>query len=408
MLRLAVAQLRFRPGRSVVLLVVLMATVACFALVGASARTEQVTVHGTLDADSRAAYDLLVRPAGSVSAAEQRGGLVSSTAMSSIDGGITLRQWHEIEQIPGVYAAAPVAVVGYDYLQFDVEVQVPGPAPGQSQVLYRVAPTFVSENGLTRIPAEDQYVYTTTSPLAAPLNQPSPAIPQRDGSLLPICQVDNDPGSTSQIAPDCGSTSRRTRGTPRPPRTRTPPAMPRPGASGTQDIAWYFPFLVEAIDPAQEARLDGLNHAITSGEYLAASAGPVSHTATRPDAQTRKIGGCTGALAPASAGLPGAVPRCQWTTVPVLAADASPMQEAMQITEYRMPRSAAALVGDGADDSALAAALPGVAPAVKTGSVTMTAQQAYGQLLAQLACAGPGRQHRGAELHLFCFRGRRE
>jgi hypothetical protein len=30
LLRLAVAQLRFRPGRSVVLLVVLMATVACF------------------------------------------------------------------------------------------------------------------------------------------------------------------------------------------------------------------------------------------------------------------------------------------------------------------------------------------------------------------------------------------
>ena len=61
MLRLAIAQLRFRPGRSLVLLVVLMATVTCFALVGASAKTEQVTVHGTLEADSRAAYDLLVR-----------------------------------------------------------------------------------------------------------------------------------------------------------------------------------------------------------------------------------------------------------------------------------------------------------------------------------------------------------
>src|ERR1700677_2307830 len=165
MLRLAVAQLRFRRGRSVVLLVVWLAPVAWFALVGASAKTEQVTVHGTLEADSRAAYDLLVRPAGSVSAAEQRGGLVSSTAMSSIDGGITLKQWHQIEQIPGVYAAAPVAVVGYDYLQFDVEVHVPDPAPGQSQVLYRLAPTFTSENGLTRIPSEDEYTYITASPL---------------------------------------------------------------------------------------------------------------------------------------------------------------------------------------------------------------------------------------------------
>jgi putative ABC transport system permease protein len=382
MLRLAVAQLRFHPARSVVLLMVLMATVACFALVGASAKTEQVNVHGTLEADSRAAYDLLVRPAGSVSAAEQRGGLVSSTAMSSIDGGITVKQWHQIEQIPGVYAAAPVAVVGYDYLQFDVEVQVPGPAPGQSQVLYRVAPTFVSENGLTRIPADDQYVYTTTSTLAAPLDQPSPAIPRRDGSLLPICQVDSDPGSTSQIAPDCGSTSRQdawnTASAANPHATGTAPP------TGTQDIAWYFPFLVEAIDPAQEARLDGLNHAITSGQYLAPSAGPVSYSAAKPDAQSSKIGGCTDVLSPATAGTWPPGTRCQWTSVPVLAADASPMQEAVQITEYRMPQSAAALVGDGADDSALAAALPGMAPAARTGSVTMTAQQAYGQLLAQL------------------------
>src|ERR1700735_2964842 len=150
MLRLALAQLRFRPGRSVVLLVILMATVTCFALVGASAKTEQVTVHGTLEADSRAAYDLLVRPAGSVSADEPRGGLVSSTAMSSLDGGITVRQWHESEQVPGVYAAAPVAVVGYDYLQFDVEEQVPSPGPGQSQVMYRLAANLVSEDRLDR------------------------------------------------------------------------------------------------------------------------------------------------------------------------------------------------------------------------------------------------------------------
>ena len=191
------------------LVVVLVATVACFALVGASARSEQVTVHGTLEADSRAAYDLLVRPAGSVSAAEKQGNLVSSTAMSSIDGGITLKQWHEIEQIPGVYAAAPVAVVGYDYLQYDVAVHVPSPAAGQSQVLYRLAPQFVSEDGLTKIPADDQYVYTTTSPLAAPLDQYDPQVPLRDGSMLAICQDGNNPASTSKIVPACGSTNRQ-------------------------------------------------------------------------------------------------------------------------------------------------------------------------------------------------------
>ena len=90
-------------------------------------------------------------------------------------------------------------------------------------------------------------------------------------------------------------------------------------------------------------------------------------------------------LSPATAGTWPPGTRCQWTSVPVLAADASPMQEALQIAEYRMPQSAAARVGDGAVDSALAAALPGTAPAARTGSVTVTAQQAYGQLLAQLA-----------------------
>src|ERR1700749_1497058 len=82
LLRLAFAQLRFRPGRSLVLLAVLMATVACLALVGPPAKSEEVSVRGALNADSRAGYDLLVRPAGSDSAAERNGNLVSSTAMS--------------------------------------------------------------------------------------------------------------------------------------------------------------------------------------------------------------------------------------------------------------------------------------------------------------------------------------
>jgi putative ABC transport system permease protein len=380
MLRLAVAQLRFRPGRSAVLLVVLIATVACFALVGASAKTEQVTVHGTLEANSRAAYDLLARPAGSVSAAEQQGGLVSSTAMSSVDGGITVKQWHEIEQIPGVYAAAPVAVVGYDYLGFDIEVHVPDPPPGQSQVLYRLAPEFVSENGLTKVPAEDQYVYTTTSPLVTPVGVPAPDIPQRDGSMLTICQAGNDPASTSEIVPACGSTNRQDSWN-----TASAANPHATGSSqlptGTQDIAWYFPFLVEAIDPVQEAKLDGLDQAITSGEYLSESAGPVSYSVAKPDAQTSKIGGCAWAFsAQALAGT-----RCQWTSVPVLAADASPMQEALQVTAYRMPQSAAAMVGKGATGDTLATTLPGTASAARTGSMTVTAQQIYSQLVAQLA-----------------------
>ena len=71
--------------------------------------------------------------------------------------------------------------------------------------------------------------------------------------------------------------------------------------------------------------------------------------------------------------------------MPVLAADASPMQETLQVTEYRMPQSAAASIGNGTVGITLATTLPGMAPAARTGSVTVTTQQIYSQLLAQLS-----------------------
>src|ERR1700743_783197 len=221
MLRLALAQLRFRPGRAAVLLVVLIATGACFALVGASAKTQPVTVHGPLEAASG--------------------------------------------------AAARVRGVGHDSRPYNVAGHLPGPALGQSQVLYRLTPTFISENGLTKIPAEEQYLYTTTAPLTNPLNEPDPASPHGEGRMLAICQAGDDPASTSEIVPACGSTSRQD--------AWNTPSAANPHATGsgvlptgTQDIAWYFPFLVEAIDPAQEAKLDGLDHAISTGSYLSESA----------------------------------------------------------------------------------------------------------------------------------------
>ena len=232
MLHLAFAQLRFRPGRSIALVVVLVATVACFALVSASARAQQVSVQGTLRLIPAPPMTCWYgRRVGHQ--AERRGDLVSSTAMSSLDGGITLKQWHEIEQIPGVYAAAPVAVVGYDYLQYDAQVHVPSPGPGQSQVLYRLNPTFVSENGLTKVPADDQYVYITTKPLDFLQNGGTPGIVQPGGKLQPICQTTTGTSGNSEIVPACGSTSPHTRGTRRRARTRTPPGYPGRAASRT-------------------------------------------------------------------------------------------------------------------------------------------------------------------------------
>ena len=381
MLRLAVAQLRFRPGRSAALIVVLIATVACFALVGASAKTQQVTVHGTLEADSRAAYDLLVRPAGTVTAAERHGDLVSSTAMSSIDGGITLAQWHKIEQIPGMSAAAPVAVVGYDYLQYDVAVHLPGPAPGQSQVLYRLTPAFISENGLTKVPAEDQYVYTTTSPLADPLNEPAPDIPQRDGNMLAICQAGTGPASTSEIVPACGSTSRQdawnTAVRREPPRHRQWRAADRDAG---HRLVLPVPGRGDRPGAGSEAGRPGPRDHLGLVPGRVGRAGQLlRRQARRADQENRR--------------LRLGVRRRQRTAGHAVPVDQRPgagrrhQPDAGGAAGHRVP-DAAVRGGHGRrrrHRRHARQALPGTAPAAKDGSMTVTAQQVYSQLLGQLA-----------------------
>ena len=44
----------------------------------------------------------------------------------------------------------------------------------------------------------------------------------------------------------------------------------RPGLA----VVWKFPMLIAAVDPAAEAKLDDLPHALTSGHYLAENAAP--------------------------------------------------------------------------------------------------------------------------------------
>ena len=60
--------------------------------------------------------------------------------------------------------------------------------------------------------------------------------------------------------------------------------------TGTQVVPWFFPFLVEAIDPAQEARLVGLDHAVTAGSYLPESAGRSTAPWPSETRRPRKIG----------------------------------------------------------------------------------------------------------------------
>jgi len=257
------AQLRFRPGRAVALLAALVVAVTSFAVLTATAQTQQLEVNGTVDTNDRGAYDLLVRPTGSRTALESQQGLVSSTAMTGLSGGISTAQWKQVLAIPGVYAAAPVAIVGYDLSAVDLPVDLSTYVkPGGAPQLWRVSSSLVSERGLTSIPTGDVYIYVTGQSLTR--SDGGIMEGQAGGGTVPVCSgtssIDAATNRSSALTIFCGSTSADD--------TVNPPGGANPGGTGTSgeptavgDVTWYFPYLVEAVDPVQEARLDGLTAA---------------------------------------------------------------------------------------------------------------------------------------------------
>ncbi len=78
----------------------LVATTA-FTVLTAAARTAQIRTIGTVNAHVQPAYDILVRPAGARSSLESATGIVQPDLLSGTYGGITLAQWHQIQEIGG-------------------------------------------------------------------------------------------------------------------------------------------------------------------------------------------------------------------------------------------------------------------------------------------------------------------
>src|SRR5207302_1579488 len=76
-------------------------------------------------------------------------------------GGITLDQWHDILQIPGVDVAAPVANIGYVLLRTEIPVPLGRFDDGAAVQLYRVRGLRLANNGASRYPAPDTYLYVT-------------------------------------------------------------------------------------------------------------------------------------------------------------------------------------------------------------------------------------------------------
>ena len=128
MRRLAWSQLRFRRARALALLAGMLVAVTAFTVLTAASRTSQLRTVGTVNAHFRSAYDILVRPKGSRTKLESRTRTVQRGFLSGIYGGITMAQYREIRQVPGVQVAAPIAMVGYMMPQIPVVVRLPAAA----------------------------------------------------------------------------------------------------------------------------------------------------------------------------------------------------------------------------------------------------------------------------------------
>jgi hypothetical protein len=340
--RLAWSQLRFRAARTIALLAGVLLAATAFTVLTAASRTSQVRTVGTVTAHFSPAYDILVRPKGSRSALETRSGTVQPNFLSGIYGGISLAQYHRIQQIPGVQVAAPIAMVGYTLVRAGIPVLLPAAdsaRPGRQ--LYRYATTWVSAGGTIRVSQPPSFVYLTPDRLG--LNSAGQTYEDVPGSApVTVCPGPAaQPASPFDVAAQsegwCWSHINGSAGA----FTLSPPPH-----QAFALVTWSFPMLIAAVDPAAEAKLDGLNHAVTSGRYLAEGDGHGQAANGQP-------------------------------TFPVLAASTSGIGEYAITQVQRLPAPAAPVRLSGAT-MASEAAVPG--QAVLT--VRTTAEQAYRQVLA--------------------------
>jgi hypothetical protein len=151
--------LRHRAGRSLAVVLAIVVAAVSFSVLASAVVTSRLQVHGTINANYRSAYDILVRPVGSRSSVERSQGLVRENYLAGIFGGITMAQWHRIERIPGVSVAAPVAMIGYLMPFENVNIPIGNYVTGASHPLFRVTETESGDNGLSHYPAPSQYVY---------------------------------------------------------------------------------------------------------------------------------------------------------------------------------------------------------------------------------------------------------
>ncbi|MEV4415698.1 FtsX-like permease family protein [Catellatospora sp. NPDC049609] len=279
---MTMAQWRVGIRRSGALVALIAAAVAAFTLLTSAATAERLDAVGTVVANYRPAYDILVRPTGTRLPLEQQRNLVQSGQLAGMNGGITLDQWTAVQQIDGVAVAAPVAVVGYSMRTVPVEVDLTSQLdPAAERQVLRIQPTWVTDAGLSAIPDGAAYLYVTRNPLRQP--PPTKYVGQligprehSDGTAVLVCAD----GEGAGISPLAG------------PARSSLTCIGGPGSTGYDGrpvtaapvlrLGWSIPFLIAAVDPVAEAALARVDAAVTSGRYFTDGEGPRPYSFPEP------------------------------------------------------------------------------------------------------------------------------
>ncbi|MDI6097444.1 ABC transporter permease [Actinoplanes sp. NEAU-A12] len=273
------AQWRVRKRRSLALLSMIATAVTAFTLLTGAAVTSRLDTVGAVEANFRPAYDILVRPKGSVLPLELQRNLVQSGQLAGMRGGITTEQWRQIQDQPGVSVAAPVSMIGYVMRTVPVTVDLAGLVdPEAERQMLRVQPAWRTDSGLSRIPDGARYLYATRNRIDSPRTD----VPGSAGRELIPEEVDGDGGRT-KVCPGVPFIRDGEQIDPTELRGRT--SVTCTGGPGSTDgsgratapevtLVWSIPFLFAAVDPASEAALAGLDQAVSAGRYFQAAEQP--------------------------------------------------------------------------------------------------------------------------------------
>lgn len=307
MLRIALAQLRHRAGRTAAMVLGIVVATTSFTVLTGAARVNRLEVHGLAVGSFRSAYDLLVRPPASYTPLETQEGLVRPNYQSGIFGGITMAQYEQVRRLAGVEVAAPVANIGYLVLEQQLTIPLGDLLTGERQQLFRIRPRWTTDRGTSTFTGAPQYVYVSRNPATAvrvglvrgsytqlPGLEAAEVVPGR--KPVPMCanylfdqvgRMENDPemrlqafGYRNPYSAMYASFDCFYRSTPSSTNARDAVNGFQEGKPAVR-ITVPVPVLLAAVDPEAESRLFGLDKSLVSGRMLTGSDAP-DRTSSRP------------------------------------------------------------------------------------------------------------------------------